>query len=102
MNRILIPALLLAWSVLSGAQEFSGNIAAEALIFSESPRDSRQMDDSLTLSFKPKWTGEWNEGDDAWSAEFFLRADNQDEGREHADIRELMWLHLDGDNECYV
>jgi hypothetical protein len=102
MNRILFSILLAAFAGLSAAQEFSGNIAAESLTFSESGLDPRQMDDNITFSFKPKWTGDWNDGDDAWSAEIFLRADNRDEGREHADIRELLWLHLDGDNEWRV
>ena len=102
MKWISILAALIAWPVIAAAQEFSGNIAVESLSFSESGLDPSQMDGNLTLSFKPKWTGEWNDGDDAWSAEIFLRADNKDEGREHADIRELLWLHLDGDNEWRV
>ena len=102
MKRILVPVLLLVWPVLSGAQEFSGNIAAEVLSFTQPEQFPGQMDDNLTLSFKPKWSGEWNDGDDSWSAEFFLRADDKDDAREHADIRELLWLHLDGDNEWRV
>ncbi len=94
--------MLIAWPVIAAAQEFSGNIAAEAISFSQQGQFPNQMDDNLTLSFKPKWSGEWNNGDDAWSVEIFLRADNKDEGREHADIRELLWLHLDGDNEWRV
>jgi len=94
--------VLIAWPVIAAAQEFSGNIAAEAISFSQQGQFPNQMDDNLTLSFKPKWSGEWNNGDDAWSVEIFLRADNKDEGREHADIRELLWLHLDGDNEWRV
>ncbi|MCH8176682.1 MAG: hypothetical protein IIC09_00495 [Proteobacteria bacterium] len=98
----MISILLGAFAGLSAAQEFSGNIAAESLTFSESGLDPRQMDDNITLSFKPKWTGDWNHGDDAWSAELFLRADDRDDGREHFDIREFYWLHLDGDNEWRV
>jgi len=81
------------------AAEFSGNVAAEAAIFSDSAQFDDQFDENLTFSFKPKWDGEWNDGDDLWSLELFLRADDQDAGREHADIREALWLHVDGDNE---
>ncbi len=102
MRRSVCSFLLVAFSGLSVAQDFSGNIAVESLTFSESGLDPGQIDDNLTISFKPKWTGDWNDGDDAWSAEVFLRADNRDDGREHADIRELYWLHLDGDNEWRV
>jgi len=94
--------MLMAWPVLTPAQEFSGNIAVETLSFSQPGQFPEQMDNNLTLSFEPRWTGEWNDGDDSWSAEFFLRADNKDEGREHADIRELLWLRVDGDNEWRV
>ncbi len=84
------------------AAEFSGNIAAEAAIYSESPQFEDQFDDNLTFSFQPKWDGEWNDGDDLWSLELFLRADDKDAGREHADIREALWLHVDGDNEWRI
>jgi len=102
MKSLLVPALLLVWPLLAYAQDFSGNIAAELLSFSQPAQFPEQMDDNLTMSFEPKWTGEWNEGDDSWSAEFFLRADNKDEEREHADIRELLWLRVDGDNEWRI
>ncbi len=94
--------MLVAWPTLASSQEFSGNIAVEALSFSQPAQFPDQMDDNLTLSFEPRWTGDWNDGDDFWSTEFFLRADSKDAGRQHADIRELLWLHLDGDNEWRV
>ena len=94
--------MLAGCPVIITAQEFSGNIAVEALSFSQPGQFPDQMDDNLTLSFEPRWTGDWNDGDDSWSTEFFLRADNKDAGRQHADIRELLWLHLDGDNEWLV
>ena len=94
--------MLAAWPIITTAQEFSGNIAVEALTFRQPGQFAGQMDDNLTLSFEPRWTGDWNDGDDSWSAEFYLRADNKDAGRQHADIRELLWLGLDGDNEWRV
>lgn len=53
----------------------------------------------LTLSFEPQWTGDWDDGDNSWSAKIFLRADGKDSGRNHADLRELYWLRLSGDSE---
>ena len=94
-----IGLLIVAASV---SAEFSGNVAIEALYFSQSAQFDQQMDDNVTLSFKPKWDGEWNQGDDLWSLELFLRADDKDGGRDHADIRELLWLRVDGDNEWRV
>ena len=94
-----IGLLIVAASV---SAEFSGNVAIETLYFSESAQLDQQMNDNVTLSFKPKWDGEWNDGDDLWSLELFLRADDEDGGREHADIRELLWLRVDGDNEWRI
>ncbi len=101
MKRNCLSAILSAWVCSAGA-DFSGNAALEAFIFPVNPQFEQQFDDNLTLSFKPRWTGEWNDGDDSWSAELFLRADDKDDERNHADIRELLWLHLDGDNEWRI
>ena len=101
MRRLAICLGLLLCSSNSVAG-FSGNVAAEAIGFSEPAQFEDQFDENLTLSFEPKWDGDWNEGDDLWSVKLFMRADSKDSGREHADIRELLWLHIDGDNEWRV
>ncbi|HKJ53462.1 MAG TPA: hypothetical protein VKB27_18355 [Gammaproteobacteria bacterium] len=90
----LVPAL--------AAAEFSGNVAVEGQVFSEAPQSAEQFDENLTLSFQPQWDGRWNDGDDLWSVELFMRADNKDAGREHADVREALWLHIDRDSEWRV
>jgi hypothetical protein len=100
--RVSLLIMLAGWPALTTAQEFSGNIAVETLTFRQPGQFPDQMDENLTLSFEPRWVGEWNDGDDAWSTELFLRLDNEDSGRQHADIRELLWLRLDGDNEWRV
>ena len=91
--------LLVSTPVVAG---FSGNIAVETLNFRESGQFEDQIDDNFSLSFEPRWEGESNDGDDLWSAELFMRAEDKDTGREHGDIRELLWLHIDGDNEWRV
>lgn len=101
MKKVAHGFALLLLPLLARA-DFSGNLALEAIVFTEDAQYAGQMDDNLTASFKPKWNGEWNQGDDLWSIELFMRADDKDSGREHADIRELLWLHLDGDNEWRV
>jgi len=101
MRRLVVGLGLLLIS-FNGFAEFSGNVAIEAITFPEPAKFENQFDRNLTMSFQPKWDGEWNDGDDLWSAELFMRADNKDSQREHADIRELLWLHLDGDNEWRV
>jgi len=101
MRRLAFCLGLLLCSANSFA-DFSGNVAVEAISFSEEAQFEDQLDENLTMSFEPKWDGDWNEGDDLWSVELFMRADDKDSGREHADIRELLWLNIDGDNEWRV
>lgn len=96
---VCIGWLLLSTPVAAG---FSGNIAVETLNFRESGQFDDQVDDNVSLSFQPNLDGEWNQGDDLWSVELFMRAEDKDTGREHGDIRELLWLHIDGDNEWRV
>ncbi|MCP4333225.1 MAG: hypothetical protein GY785_11265 [Gammaproteobacteria bacterium] len=101
MRQLAVGLGLLLFS-FNGFAEFSGNVAIEAITFPEPAKFENQFDRNLTMSFQPKWDGEWNDGDDLWSAELFMRADNKDSQRQHADIRELLWLHLEGDNEWRV
>ena len=82
--------------------DFSGNIAVEYLHYFESAQYEDQIDNNLSMSFEPRLEGEWNEGDDLWSVELFMRAEETDTGREGGDIRELLWLHIDDDNEWRV
>ncbi len=96
----LLPGLLFSSSAVCA--EFSGYVSAEAVTFPDEAQFEGQFDQNVTFAFKPKWQGEWNDGYDLWSAELFMRADNKDSGRNHADIRELLWLKVDGDNEWRV
>jgi len=84
------------------AFEYSGNIAAEFQLFPESAQFDNQLDENLTFSFKPKITKAWNKGNDQLAVELFFRADDKDAGRNHADIRELKWLHVSGSHELIV
>ncbi len=102
MKRWLFFLWLFFSASSAQAVEFSGNIAAEFQLFTQSAQFDHQMDDNLTLSFKPKVTQAWNDGDDELAIELFLRADNKDEERQHADIRELKWLHVAGNDEWRV
>jgi hypothetical protein len=98
----ILGGSLLVCSTLAGAAEFSGNIAAEALFFGQSASSPEQLDSNLTLSFEPQLTGDWGDGDNSWSSKLFLRADDRDSERNHVDLRELYWLHLNGDSELRV
>ena len=84
------------------AIDFSGNVAAELQMFTSTARFPQQLDENLTLSFQPKFRQDWNEGNDEITLELFMRADGRDENRQHADIRELKWLHVSGSDEWRV
>ena len=102
-HKTILPFMLAAlWGSTASAWEYSGNIAAELQLYPEHGQYADQQDESFTLSFKPKVTHNWNDGDDAFSAELFMRADGADDNRQHADIRELKWLHLSGNDEWRV
>jgi hypothetical protein len=90
--------LLLAGQAMAGG--FSGHVAVEARHFFQSSRSGDTVDDNVSLSAQPKW--QWALGrDDELTLELFARIDDR-EGRQHGDIRELRWLHLDGDNEWRI
>ena len=98
-------ALLMLVSALvpnAHAIDFSGNVAAELQMFTSTARFPQQLDENLTLSFQPKFRQDWNEGNDEITLELFMRADGRDENRQHADIRELKWLHVSGSDEWRV
>ena len=101
MKRLAM-VFVAAFSLPLQALEFSGNLAAEAQWFSEEVAWAGQLDQNLTLSFQPKWRQGWNNGDDEITLELFLRADNKDDARNHADIRELKWLHVGAVDEWRI
>ena len=100
MRRLAL--LLTCFAGAAAAADCSGNGASEAGTGPEEAQFEDQFDDNLTLSAEPRWEGAWNDGDDLWSVQLFGRLDNKDQNREHADIREALWLHIDGDNEWRV
>ena len=97
---LLLPLVLFVAPV--HALDVSGNVAAEAQWFPRDAQFAGQFDDNLTLSFQPKLRQSWNERNDEITFELFLRADGKDDARQHADIREFKWLHVDDNNEWRI
>lgn len=102
MRNMLLFPLLAGLAFSTQAWQFSGNIAAESRVYPSDGMFKDQQDDSVSLSFQPKLSHDWNNGDDEWVMELFFRADPDNDNRQHADIRELKWLHLSGDDEWRV
>lgn len=92
----MVPALLglMAVSYASLVQAlngWSGNIAVEHRYFPQQALISSQKDSNFSLSFQPEYYQSWN--DDKQSITFtpFIRIDQSDSERTHADIRELLY-----------
>ncbi len=83
--------------------EWSGNIALELRAFPRAPAHPRQRDGlDASLALQPEYYVEWNDGADSFTFVPFLRLDNRDPERSHADLRELTWLRAAEDWELRV
>ena len=88
----LLSTLLLALSLSLSAGEWSGEIAVEGRYFSEQARSNKQSDSNLSIAFKPEFYHDWDNGRQSLTFSPFLRWDQRDDERSHADIRELIWI----------
>ncbi len=101
-RRILIGAALLFGGIVGQntyAGEWSGRIGAELRLFTAAPLDTRQGEDNLSLFAEPEYYASWNDGRDSLTFVPFIRWDQHDAERSHADIRELTWQHAAQDWE---
>ncbi|MEH6470897.1 MAG: hypothetical protein V7752_06555 [Halopseudomonas sp.] len=80
--------------------EVSGRIGYEARVFANDPLYPGQSDsNNSSLFVEPELYWQWNNSDDSLVFKPFLRVDEHDSQRSHADIRELMWTHVADDWE---
>ena len=103
MNKFSIPclaALILPAAAIAG--EWSGYISGEYRYFPLDPDDPRQHGNNLSLSAQPEYYAEWDNGRQGITVVPFVRWDQGDEARSHADIRELNWLKASDDWELRV
>lgn len=78
--------------------EASGKVTAELRLFTESPQfQSQYKDSNASLAIEPNFFWQWNNGLDSLNFTPFMRLDQHDNQRTHADIREFSWIHQ-GDN----
>jgi len=84
------------------AGEWSGNIALENRAFSHTAHSPQQHSNSLSLSVQPEYSSDWDNGKQSFSFVPFVRIDQYDEERSHADIRELTWLKAARDWELRI
>jgi len=71
--------------------DWFGSVTTEMRVFPQEPTYSGQHEDNLSLTLETEYTHEWEELDQRLVFKPFLRLDQHDSERSHADIRELYW-----------
>lgn len=89
---LLLTGLLAAPAAQAG--EWSGRVAGEWLFFWNKPLDPDQHTSYLSVAAEPEYQHEWQDGKRQFNVTLFGRADQHDEERTHADVRELEYLHI--------
>ncbi|EAR61848.1 hypothetical protein [Neptuniibacter caesariensis] len=80
--------------------EMSGKVTADLRYFTQDGQFANQdYDTNLSFTVEPEFYWEWNDGADTLTFTPFLRVDENDNERTHADIRELSWVHIGDDWE---
>ena len=100
--RISIFLLLALATSQGGASSFSwdGSIELEQRYFFDTQNDSLNKErGQSSAKLELEFFRDWNEGKDTLTFEPFLRLDSLDNERSHADIRQLIWSHLEDDWE---
>lgn len=100
--RAVITIILLSVCLTSQADEWSGYVAGEYRYFSEEALSAQQHDSYLSVSALPEWFHKWDSGKQSFTFVPFIREDQYDKKRSHADIRELTWLRAAEDWELRV
>ena len=103
--RLYVCTLLVAVAsapAVAQEQDFSGYVGLEYRHFFSPPSDPRQQGDNLSLSVEPEYYSEWDKGRQSFTFTPFVRLDQGDTKRSHADIRELMWVKAADDWELHV
>lgn len=83
---------VLIQAAIVSAAELSGFTSMELRIFPESADDVRDKVANLSFVFQPEIYHEWDHGSQSLLFVPFLRIDEQDPERTHADVREMTWL----------
>lgn len=96
MRSLLLGVILMAFFARAD-WEITGDSAVEFRYYPQQARYPFQSDSQASVYLQPELYMDWNNGDDSIVFVPYVRFDQQDNERSHADIRELMWLHV-GDN----
>ena len=100
-RNLLVSALFLSPALSAG--ELSGNISLEGRYFTSAGAfDEQQKSGGLSLSLQPEYKHRWDNDHQTFTFSPFVRWDQQDKERTHADIRQLDLVSSQGDWEFQV
>lgn len=101
--KTLSSILLLAFSHIAIAREFSGYITLETRVFEHSPEYTGQKNGSSSaVIFEPEFYEEWKGGDVSFTATPYFRLDTHDSERDLFDLREFSLLYVNGNWEARI
>ena len=93
-KHLVASFLLLANSSLSMAASWSGQIAIETRVFTESAAYADQHNDNSSITLQPELYHEFGSSRESFTFVPYVRIDQNDDERTHADIREFTWLKV--------
>ncbi|GBE09091.1 hypothetical protein BMS3Bbin11_01337 [bacterium BMS3Bbin11] len=98
---LLLTGFLLVMSSPAQSESVSwrGNVRIQERLFLEDPADPRQHGNNFSIAAQPEMYHEWEGGKQNISFIPFVRLDQGDDERTHADIRELSWSFIARDYE---
>ncbi len=106
MSRALgscCAGLIMLFGGVTGAEvyawDWSGSLGLESRLFEHNPVDPAQHDANASLIWENEWSHEWDDGRQIFAFSPYLRIDQGDAERSHADIRELTWVYAGDDYE---
>jgi len=91
--KALTPLLFLLLPLTLNGAEWSSEVAIEGRAFTEEAQSNRQPDSNLSATFQTEFFHDWDDGQQSLTFTPFIRLDQHDDQRSHADIRELIWLY---------
>ena len=102
-SGLYLLALLLAMvSTSAAAVSWRGNVTLQERLFFEDPADPRQHGNNFSFAATPEMYHQWDDGKQSLNFVPFVRLDQGDDERTHADIRELSWSYIARDYEWTV
>lgn len=89
---LVFASTLLSATTFSQADEWTGFASGQYRGFAQTPADARQYDNDLSLATQLEYYTDWDDGRQSFTFVPFVRWDENDDQRSHADIREFTWL----------